>query len=245
MSRHTHRRLADVQLQLQQLAGDRGALAELVERYLPLTRSLALRYRNRGESIDDLVQVASVGLVKALQRWDPRRGTPFASYAVPVILGELRRHFRDHTWAVRPPRAMQELVLAVAAARGRLTDDGSSVASVTEIAAAIGRSEDDVRAALAASAARFAESLEAQVIDGGALDPGYAEVERTMLVDSLLGVLDERAREMLHLAFREDLVQREVGERMGVSQMHVSRIIRDSLSRMQLHAGVHELGFAQ
>jgi RNA polymerase sigma-B factor len=237
-----HRRLDDAELQRRHLAGDRRAHAELVERYLPLVRSLARRYRNRGEPLDDLVQVASLGLIKALQRWDPQRGFALSTYVVPVVLGELRRHFRDHAWAIKPPRATQELVLAVVAARRRLLENGSAAASAAEIGAAIGRSEDDVRDALTALAARFAQSLDAQVIDGGALDASYADVERALLVDGLLAILDDRARQVLMLAFREDLLQREVAQRVGCSQVHVSRIIRDSLNRMRLHAGV--LGFA-
>jgi RNA polymerase sigma-B factor len=250
MLRHrelTHRRLDDAELQRLQLGGDLRARAELVERYLPLARGLALRYRNRGEPLDDLVQVASVGLLKALRHWDPERGVALATYAVPTVLGELRRHFRDHTWLVRPPRALQDLALAVYGASGRVAQTAPHVDAVSEIARVLGRSQDDVREAMAAIAGRYAASRDLPNADGGEgpqlldlgaeRDPGYARVERAMLLDDLLAALDERAREVVRLSYREDLLQREIAERIGCSQMHVSRLLRDALNRMRLRAG--------
>ena len=209
-----------------------------------MARKLALRYRGTGEPIDDLVQVASVGLVMALMRWDPDRGVAFSTFAVPTILGELRRYFRDSTWAVKPPRAKQELSLVVAKAREQVAHHRSRTALVDELSRKVGRSQADVSDALEAAAARRAESLDVPVGDGdetqtglellGSTDPGYARVETEATLDGLTSTLDERAREIVRLRFREDLYQREIGERVGVSQMQVSRILRESLSRLQI-----------
>jgi RNA polymerase sigma-B factor len=243
----TRRRLDDARLQRRQLGGDHQARRELAERYLPLARSLARRYRNSGEPIDDLVQVACVGLVKALQRWDPDRGTAFGTYAVPTMLGELRRYFRDHTWAVKPPRAKQELALAAGKARDRVSQQRSRAATVAEIAKMLGRSEEDVLDALEAAAAQRAESLDVPLADGdevpsfvdrqGAPDAGYAQVTDSAMLDQLTARLDTRAREVLRLHFHEDLLQREIAERVGCSQMQVSRIVRESINRLRLYAG--------
>jgi RNA polymerase sigma-B factor len=240
------RHIDDAKLQRRQLGGDRRARAELVERYMPLARRLALRYRNRGEPLDDLVQVASVGLLKALQHWDPDRGLAVSTYAVPTILGELRRHFRDHTWLVRPPRALQDLALAVYGASGRVAQTAPQADTVSEIARVLGRSQVDVREAMAAIAGRYAASRDLPNADGGEgpqlldlgaePDPGYARVEHAMLLDDLLAALDARARKVVELSYREDLIQREIAERVGCSQMHVSRILRDALNRMRLRA---------
>jgi RNA polymerase sigma-B factor len=242
------RRLDDARLQRRQLRGDRQARTMMVERYLPLARSLAWRYRSSSEPTDDLVQVASLGLVKALQRWDPDRGTTFASFAVPTMLGELRRYFRDHTWAVRPPRAKQELALAAAKARERVSQERSHAATVAEIARMLDRTEEDVLDALEAGAAQRAESLDVSLVDGdegpsfidlhGAPDPGYARVADAAMLDDLTARLDVRSREVLRLHVQEDLLQREIADRVGCSQMQVSRILRDSVNRLRLYAGL-------
>jgi RNA polymerase sigma-B factor len=241
-------RLDDVALQRRQLGGDPHARAVLAQRYMPLVRRLALRYRNRGEPLDDLVQVGCVGLLKALQNWDPDRGVALASYAVPTILGELRRHFRDHTWLVRPPRALQDLALAVYGASRRVSTGGSQAELVTDLAAALKRDEQEIRAALMAIAGRYAAfrtltnedgDEEPAPLDAGVDDDaGYTHVEQTMLLEDLLTALDDRAREVVRLAYKEDLVQSEIAERIGCSQMHVSRILRRSLEAMRLHAGL-------
>jgi RNA polymerase sigma-B factor len=240
------RRMDDARLQRRQLGGDRQARRELAERYLPLARSLARRYRNSGEPIDDLVQVASVGLVKALQRWDPDRGSAFATFAVPTMLGELRRYFRDHTWAVKPPRPKQELALAVGRARDRVSQQRTRAATVAEIARMLERTEEEVLDALEAAAAQHAESLDVPLDDGdegrsrldlrGEPEAGYARVADAAMLDDLTARLDVRAREVLRLHFHEDLLQREIAELVGCSQMHVSRIVRDSLDRLRLYA---------
>jgi RNA polymerase sigma-B factor len=240
------RRQEDVLLQRRQLGGDRRARAELAERYLPLARSLAWRYRSSGEPIDDLVQVASMGMVKALQRWDPDRGTAFATFAVPTMLGELRRYFRDHTWAVKPPRAKQELALAAGKARDQLSQQRSHAATVAEIARMLQRSEEDVLDALEAAVAQRAESLDVPLEDGdegrcfrdlrGEPEAGYARVADSAMLDDLTRRLDVRSREVLRLHFHEDLLQREIAERVGCSQMQVSRIMRESLAQLRLYA---------
>jgi RNA polymerase sigma-B factor len=223
--------------------GEHGARDELIERYMPLARSLALRYRRASEPLDDLVQVASMGLVKAVDRWDPGRGLAFSSYAVPTILGELRRYFRDSTWDVRPARDLQELSLAVEEAREALWIDLGHSPTVTEIASHVGRSAEEVVEALQASEARSVRSLDAPVHEEegdsatageliGVDDPGFEQVEAGATIERLTGILDDRAREILRLRFAEDMLQSEIAERVGCSQMHVSRIIRSSLERL-------------
>jgi RNA polymerase sigma-B factor len=235
------RRLDDRRLQRRQLRGDRNARAEMVERYLPLARGLAFRYRHGGEPVDDLIQVASVGLLKALQRWDPERGTAFSSFAVPTIVGELRRYLRDFTWAVKPPRATQELALLAAKARERVWNEHARPATVAEIAEALGRSHEDVSDALEAAGARRSEPLD----ELGGPDVDFGRVLDAVTIGALTAVLDERAREVVRLRFSEDLVQRDIAERVGCSQMQVSRILRDALKTMQRHAGLHDqLGLA-
>jgi RNA polymerase sigma-B factor len=223
--------------------GDTRARDELIERYMPLARSLALRYRRASEPLDDLVQVASVGLVKAVDRWDPERGLAFSSYAVPTILGELRRYFRDATWDVRPARDLQELCLAVEEAREQLWGKLGHSPPVGDIAARLDRSPEEIVEALQATEGRSVRSLDAPVHeeDGdsasagdllGADDTEFDRVEAGITIERLTGILDERAREILRLRFQEDLLQSEIAERVGCSQMHVSRIIRSSLERL-------------
>jgi RNA polymerase sigma-B factor len=237
------RQRQDHRLAQRQKRGEPGARNELIERYMPLARSLALRYRRASEPLDDLIQVASVGLVKAVDRWDPDRGLAFSSYAVPTILGELRRYFRDSTWDVRPARDMQELCLAVEEARDALWIDLGRSPTVTDIAAHVGRAPEEVMEALQASDGRSLRSLDAPVHEEegdsasagdliGDSDPGYELVEASATIDQLTAILDDRAREILRLRFEEDLLQSEIAERVGCSQMHVSRIIRSSLERL-------------
>ena len=223
--------------------GDSHARNQLVERYMPLARSLALRYRRASEPLDDLIQVASVGLVKAVDRWDPERGLAFSSYAVPTILGELRRYFRDSTWDVRPARDLQELCLSVEEAREALWIDLGRSPTVADIAAHLGRGPEEVVEALQASEGRSLRSLDAPVHEQegdsatagdlmGHDDPEFDRVEASATIERLTGILDERAQEILRLRFQEDLLQSEIAERVGCSQMHVSRIIRSSLEKL-------------
>ena len=233
----------DQRLMHRHQGGDAAAREALIERYMPLARSLALRYRRASEPLDDLVQVASVGLVKAVDRWDPDRGLAFSSYAVPTILGELRRYFRDATWDVRPARDVQELCLSVEEAREALWAELGRSPTVADLAGRLERSEEDIVEAVQATEGRSVRSLDAPVHEDegdsasagdllGAPDAEFDRVEAGITLERMTGILDERAREILRLRFQEDLLQSEIAERVGCSQMHVSRIIRASLEKL-------------
>ena len=237
------RQRQDHRLAHRQQAGESDARRELIERYMPLARSLALRYRRASEPLDDLIQVASIGLVKAVDRWDPDRGLAFSSYAVPTILGELRRYFRDSTWDVRPARDVQELCLAVEEARDELWLELGRSPTVTDLAERVGRAPEEVMEALQASDGRSLRSLDAPVHEEeggsasagdliGSADPEYERVEAGATLEQLTSILDDRAREILRLRFEEDMLQSEIAARVGCSQMHVSRILRSSLERL-------------
>jgi RNA polymerase sigma-B factor len=231
-------------------AGDRRARDELIERWLPLARSVARRYERAGEPLDDLVQVASFALVKAIDRYDPALGNAFSSYAVPTIAGELKRHFRDHGWMVRPPRGLQELTLRVERAATRLTAQLDRAPTVRELAAAIDASDEEVLDALQARIGRDALSL--QATPGGAgeqpalqdilgtPDGGYTNAEMRVFLADLMTGLPQRTREILYLRFEEDLTQREIGDLFGVSQMQISRVIRQAMRRLREIADQHE-----
>ena len=225
-------------------SGDLDAREELVVRLMPLARQLASRYRHSGEPLEDLTQVACVGLLKAIDRYDPERGTGFTRYALPTMLGELKRHFRDKGWALRVPRATQELALKVNEALGRLPAKLGRAARPRDVAEAIGVSVEDVLEAMEAATAYEATSLDAprgssdddeEWTHGDALgdeDAGYELVE---LSDALRGTLDAlppRERLILRLRFERDLTQAEIANCVGVSQMHVSRLLRRSLDRL-------------
>jgi len=223
--------------------GDRRARDELIERFLPLARSLARRYERSGEPLEDLVQVASLGLVKAIDGYDAARGYAFSSYAVPTILGELKRHLRNHAWAVRPPRDVQELALRVDLAASRLWAALDRAPTVGELAAACECSDERVLEALQARRARGAVSLQApaggqdeEVVLQDMLavsDDGYARVEMRVVLDGLLSGVSPRAREVLRLRFAQDLTQAEIGVLIGVGEMQISRIVRKTIE--QLH----------
>jgi RNA polymerase sigma-B factor len=226
--------------------GDSCARSELAARYLPLARSLALRYRYTQEPIEDLVQVASLGLVKAIDRWDPERGTAFAGFAVPTILGELRRYFRDCTWMVRPPRTLQELALQVMRARNQLWSAEGCEPTVADLAAALGSPLEAVVDAVAAAESQHPSSLDAPAAGGdkgttqldllGDADAALAAVDDRLLADDLVSLLDSRARAVLRMRFELDLFQWEIADRVGVSQKHVCRILRDALATLHRHA---------
>ena len=233
----------DVRLMARHRNGDQHARDAFVERYMPLARSLALRYRRASEPLDDLVQVASVGLVKAVDRWDPDRGLAFSSYAVPTILGELRRYFRDATWDVRPARDLQELCLSVEEAREALWGELGRSPTVGDIAERLDRSPEEIVEALQATEGRSVRSLDAPVHEEegtsasagdliGVEDTEFERVEAGITIEKMTCILDERAREILRLRFQEDMLQSEIAEQVGCSQMHVSRIIRASLERL-------------
>jgi RNA polymerase sigma-B factor len=246
-ARTDRRSVEDVRLIRLHHRGDAGAREALIGRYLPLARGLASRYRRGAEPIDDLVQVASIGLVKAVDRWDPDRGLAFSTFAVPTILGELRRYFRDATWTVRPPRGLRELSVSVEQARQRLLAAGGREPTGTDLAQRLGLSVQAVEEALQATQGRLSSSLDSPAgVDEqdaatvgeliGDTDPGFAQVEARVTIERLMAVLDDRAREVLRLRFEHDLRQSDIAERIGCSQMHVSRIIRTSLDRLSVHS---------
>jgi RNA polymerase sigma-B factor len=230
--------------------GDAKARDQLIARYLPLARRLARRYQRTEEPLEDLVQVASLGLLKAVDRFDVEREVVFSSYAVPTILGELKRHFRDRTWSVRVPRDLQELALRVDRAITSLSLGKSHSPSVGEIAEAVGASEEQVLDALEAAGAYRAGSLDAprsaqgeepgeSIVDTlGGEETGFERAEERATLEPLLAHISARERIVLELRFGEDLTQAEIGERIGVSQMQVSRLIRQALRR--LRTGLNE-----
>jgi RNA polymerase sigma-B factor len=227
--------------------GDAAARAALVERFLPLARQLARRYQRGGEPLDDLVQVASLGLLKSIDRFDPTRETAFSSFAVPTILGELKRHFRDKGWSVRVPRDLQELAVRLDPVGEQLARELGRPATLTEIAERLSSTVEQVLEAREAAGAYRAVSLDRPREDDeegaagmsavfGVEDPGFGVAEDAATVERLMRVLGDREREVLRLRFAEDLTQAEIGELVGVSQMHVSRIIRQAIARLRAAA---------
>ena len=220
--------------------GDRAARDEVAARMLPLARSLARRYANKGEPLDDLEQVACVGLIKAIDRFDLSRDVRFATYAVPTIAGELKRHFRDRGWMMRVPREVQELSGKLGIVRERLVHDLARSPTVAELARATATDEDRVLEALAAAEAYRTLSLDQPFQDGtgpleaiGDDDLGFERAEaRAMLADGL-HELPPREREIVRLRYYEGLTQREIAEHIGISQMHVSRLIRRTVQQLR------------
>jgi RNA polymerase sigma-B factor len=218
-----------------------SSLEALVERYRPLAHALANRYRRRSEPLDDLLQVADLGLIKAIRGFDPTRQTGFAVYAVPTILGELRRHFRDKVWNLRLPRGLQESSITVEQAIEHLSGELGRSPTVRELAGETGYSIEDINETLIARDARWAESMDAPVrYDGespttlvdtlGVIDSGYDRVEADYAASTV--ELDEREWEVLRMRFQDEMSQREIGEKLGVSQMQVSRVSRRALAKL-------------
>ena len=227
--------------------GDLAAREELVERFLPLARDLALRYTYSDEAFDDLLQVASLGLIKAIDRYDPGRGTKFTSYAAPTILGELKRHFRDKGWSLHVPRELQERTLAVGHATELLSKALGRSPKVREVAEHLGCSVEQVLEAQEAAASYEAASLDAPVVRDddesaalvdtlGGEDNAYELVEDREAITRTWKELPDLERSVLELRFMHDLNQREIGQRIGYSQMHVSRLLRRALSRLETAA---------
>jgi RNA polymerase sigma-B factor len=227
--------------------GDLAAREELAERCLPLARDLALRYTYTDEPFDDLLQVASLGLIKAIDRFDPERGTKFTSYAAPTILGELKRHFRDKGWALHVPRDLQERTLAVNGATEALSKQLGRSPKAREVAAELGCSVEEVLEAQEAAASYEAASLDAPTSrdddEAGSLvdlmgdeDSSYELVESRDAIASTWKALPDVERQVVELRFMHDLTQREIGERIGYSQMHVSRLLRRALDRLETAA---------
>ena len=214
---------------------------QIVERFMGLARSLANRYKGKGEPLEDLVQVANLALIKAVDGFDPERGRPFAVYAVPTITGELRRHFRDRVPRIHMPRSIQESVLKVDRTVARLTGLHGRSPTVKEVAAELELETDEVLEALEASKARRIGSLDAPVARAdeestptietvGHRDPGYERVEAEFA--SCGADLDDRERLVLSLRFGKQMTQSEIGAEIGVSQMQISRISRKALRKL-------------
>jgi RNA polymerase sigma-B factor len=218
--------------------GDGGAREELVRRHLSLARNLARRYTRTQEPFDDLFQVASLGLVKAIDRFDPARGTAFSSFAVPTILGELKRHFRNKGWSVHLPRGLQELVLKVQEAEAQLGSRTGRSPTVLDVAQYLSLETEQVLEALEALAAHHAASLDAPIdieaLDEpttrhdtvGTEDQRYALVDMSSSLAAAVRRLPPADRHVFALRFGHELKQREIADRIGVSQMQVSRILR-------------------
>jgi len=223
--------------------GDPEARGLLIERHLPLVRSLARRYANRGEPLDDLVQVGSIGLIKAIDRFDLERGVELATYATPTVIGEIKRYFRDKGWSVRVPRGLQELSLRLSQLVDELTIRLERSPTIAELAEAADVEEEEVLEALESGQAYSAASLSTP--SGGAegeLDPlesigglehEYDVSEDRVLLEPGLAALDERERRIIHLRFWLGLTQSQIAQRVGISQMHVSRLIRRSLEKLR------------
>jgi RNA polymerase sigma-B factor len=216
----------------------------LVGRYLPLARSIARRFdRGNRVPLDDLEQVAAIGLIKALDRYDPANGAAFSSFAVPTMEGEIRRYFRDLTWMVRPGRTMQERAIQIERERDGLTNHLGRNPTADELAAQVGCTLEELLEATEAAHARAGDSIDrrVQTHDGdagtlaerlGSEDPGIEAVMVSATVDCLLSTLTDREQLVVRLRFREDLTQAEIGQRIGCSQMHVSRILRGALAQL-------------
>jgi RNA polymerase sigma-B factor len=228
---------------------DRALRNALIERHLGIAHHLARRYRHRGVADDDLVQVATIGLLKAVERFDPDRGVSFATFATPTVLGELRRYFRDSTWAVRVPRQLQERVLAIGSAVGPLAQRLARSPSPKEIADETGFTEEEVLEALEADGAYGTTALEPPAEVGSsrgdtsmrlADEPDERPdqlVERRVLAASLVEHLSERERLIVDLRFNRGMTQSQIAERIGVSQMQVSRLLTRALATMRARVG--------
>jgi RNA polymerase sigma-B factor len=225
-------------------AGDQLARETLIRRFLPLARQLAARYRRGSEPHEDLVQVASLALVKAVDRFELGRDVAFTSYAVPTILGELKRHFRDTGWDLHVPRSLQERTARVDTAVAELKMRLGRSPTTDELAEELDIPVEDVVEALAVGTEARTLSLDAPLRDGeddaatfgetlGDLDGGFSSVENGEAVRAAMTSLHRREREILRLRFVEELTQEEIGRRVGLSQMHISRLLRRTLARLR------------
>jgi RNA polymerase sigma-B factor len=222
-----------------------AARDQIVTMHLPLAAFLARRFRDRGESLEDLTQVATIGLLKAVDRFEPERGVEFSTFATPTVVGEIKRHFRDKGWAIRVPRRLQELRLAITRATAELSQTSGRSPTVSELAAHLGVSEDDILEGLESAQAYATLSLDAAASsdgsdEGASLvdtlgedDAALQEVEARATVDPLLAGLPPRERRIVEMRFYENLTQSQIAERVGVSQMHVSRLLAKSLAQMR------------
>lgn len=227
---------------------DPAVKEEIVRRFMPFARSLALRYRGGTEQIDDLVQVANLGLVQAIERFDPERGAAFKSFAAPTILGELKRHFRDRVWNLRLPRGLQERILKLEGTATELTAELERPPTVRELAETLGVDETEVLEAFEAIQTRRTLSFDQPVTVAGAADEGtvgeqvgsedphYEGVEDRAAIEASIPGLTEREILALRLRFVDELTQSQIAERIGCSQVHVSRILRAALQRLRENA---------
>jgi RNA polymerase sigma-B factor len=224
--------------------GDLAARDQLIEQYMSLVRSLARRYAYRGEQLDDLVQIGAIGLIKAIDRFDLDRGVELTTYATPNIIGEIKRHFRDKGWSVRVPRGLQELSVQLSRLVEQLTVQLGRSPTIAEIAKEAGVDEEQVLEALESGRAYSSVSLSAGSIgdEDGDLDPletigteehQYEVSEDRAVLEPGFRVLDERERRILHLRFFEGLTQSQIAQQIGISQMHVSRLIRRALEKIR------------
>jgi RNA polymerase sigma-B factor len=222
--------------------GDREVRDQLIEAHLRLAEHLARRFANRGVALDDLIQVASLGLVKAVERFDPERGLEFSTFATPTIVGELKRYFRDKGWAVRVPRRIQELHVEINAMVGELTQRLGRSPTISELAQVAGVCEEDVLEAMEAAQAYRSTSIDATANDEdgrglanqlGDEDDRLFNAENRMLINDLLTTLPRREQLMLHLRFFEGMTQSQIADRLGISQMHVSRLLTRSLGQLR------------
>jgi RNA polymerase sigma-B factor len=225
--------------------GDLAAREQLIEQYMSLVRSLARRYSYRGEQLDDLVQIGAIGLIKAIDRFDVNRGVELTTYATPNIIGEIKRHFRDRGWSVRVPRGLQELNIQLSRLIEDLTVQNGRSPTIPELAKAAGVTDEEVLEALESGRAYSSLSLSAGSggqDDDGELDPleslgteehQYEVSEDRAVLAPGFRVLDERERKILHLRFFEGLTQSQIAQQVGISQMHVSRLIRRSLEKIR------------
>ncbi|MEV4283665.1 RNA polymerase sigma factor SigF [Actinoplanes xinjiangensis] len=213
-----------------------------IEAWMPLARHLANRYAGRGEPADDLHQVAVLGLIKAVDRFDAERGIEFAGFAIPTIVGELKRHFRDRTWSVRVPRRLQELRLAITGANSDLTHTLGRAPTVADIAAHLGISEEDVLEGLEGARAYNSTSLSTPANADGSLslgdtlggeDSAFELAELRIALGPAVAALDEREQKIISLRFYGNLTQSEIAEQIGVSQMHVSRLLARALAKLR------------
>ena len=227
--------------------GDLAARDELMERFLPLARGLARRYHRGTEPLDDLVQVASIGLLNAIERFDPERGREFTTYAIPTIVGELKRYYRDYGWAMKVPRGDKDRVVALNRSIDELSTRHGRSPTPRELAEHAAMSVEEVLRGLELAATAWPASLEesSERRDGepgtigesvGAVDPTLELVECRDVVERSVRALPEREQRVLYLRFVEDMTQSEIGDRIGVSQMQVSRILRRALERSRANA---------
>ena len=223
--------------------GDEAARDELIMSHLNLVRFLASKFKNRGEPLDDLIQVGTIGLIKAIDRFDPSRGLEFTTYATPTILGEIKRHFRDKGWSIRVPRRLQELSAKVNQATDDLTKELQRSPSTEEVAAKLGVSVDEVLEAMESSGAYSSVPLEAgssDEEDAPAIIDHYASVDENlaasddrMVIEDTIRDFSPREREVIRMRFVEGLTQVEIAKRLGVSQVQVSRLLRRTLKKVQ------------